>query len=173
VSRPRSPLPCALGLGFFLVCPDPSPLKTHFHSLPTLYQPSPTPAPAPASELPPPPSTQAPPVQCTEIGFVLVRPDPVYPFSSKTLLHSLPTLSFTHPHAPAPELSSPPHTGARFEPYLPTVLPLVLEGLADPTEAVRDACLTAAHGVVGTYLQAASEVLLPPLQTGLASENYR
>ena len=49
----------------------------------------------------------------------------------------------------------------------------MLEGLADPAEQVREACLRAAHGVIATYLQASAQLLLPPLQSGLSNENYR
>jgi len=63
--------------------------------------------------------------------------------------------------------------GARFEPHLPAVLPTVLEGLADSSEPVREACMRAAHSVIVTYLQTSARVLLPPLQQGLSSDNYR
>ena len=38
---------------------------------------------------------------------------------------------------------------------------------------MREASLRAAHGVIATYTRAAAELLLPPLQQGLASDNYR
>ena len=67
----------------------------------------------------------------------------------------------------------PPVFGARFERFLPRVLPRVLGGLADEAEPVRDASMRAAQAVIATYREASAGLLLPPLQAGLTDANYR
>jgi len=63
--------------------------------------------------------------------------------------------------------------GPRFEPFLPEVLPLVLHGLADDAEPVRDASMRAAQAAIGAFREAAAALMLPPLQQGLCDPNYR
>ena len=63
--------------------------------------------------------------------------------------------------------------GARFEPFLPDVLPLVLLGLADDMEPVRDASMRAAQAVIAAFRELSAGLLLPELQRGLGHENYR
>jgi HEAT repeat protein len=63
--------------------------------------------------------------------------------------------------------------GAKFEPFLPDVLPLVLLGLADDMEPVRDASMRAAQAVIAAFREVSAGLLLPELQRGLAHRNYR
>ena len=63
--------------------------------------------------------------------------------------------------------------GKRFEPYLEEVLPVLLEGLADDASPVRETCFKGALAIINTYLESAAALLLPPLQRGLADDNYR
>ena len=58
--------------------------------------------------------------------------------------------------------------GKRFEPFLEEVVPIVLEGLADDVEPVRDAAMRGAQAMIAAYLASAAGLLLPPLQEGLA-----
>ncbi len=70
-------------------------------------------------------------------------------------------------------LHLPTTLGARFEPFLPTVLPLLLDGLADGAGPVREACMRGARAMIRAYLESAAGLLLPPLQAGLADDNYK
>ena len=62
---------------------------------------------------------------------------------------------------------------AKFEPFLPDVLPLILLGLADDAEPVRDASMRAAQAVIAAFREVSAGLLLPELQRGLGHENYR
>ncbi|KAJ3335308.1 translational activator of GCN4 [Gonapodya sp. JEL0774] len=61
----------------------------------------------------------------------------------------------------------------RFQPYLGMCIPVILRGLADETEAVRDASLRAGQMVIKNYSASAMELLLPELEKGLFDENWR
>jgi hypothetical protein len=53
------------------------------------------------------------------------------------------------------------------------VLPCILTGVADENEGVRDAALGAGRTVVDTYALTSMGVLLPAIETGISSENWR
>lgn len=61
----------------------------------------------------------------------------------------------------------------RYVPYLPTVIPSILKGLADESESVRDAALRAGQMVVRNYSGSAVDLLLPELERGIFDDNWR
>ena len=63
--------------------------------------------------------------------------------------------------------------GRRLEPFVKEILPVVLSGLGDEAAPVRECCFRGAHAIIREYLEVASRLLLPPLQSGLAADNYR
>ncbi|KAJ3405592.1 translational activator of GCN4, partial [Chytridiales sp. JEL 0842] len=63
--------------------------------------------------------------------------------------------------------------GDRFQPYLASIIPPVLRGLADEQETVRDMALKAGKVVVKNYATKAVDLLLPELETGLFDDNWR
>lgn len=60
-----------------------------------------------------------------------------------------------------------------FEKELDRVLPCILHGLADEAEAVRDVAIRAGRSVVQHYGVSAIDLLLPVLQDGMFSGNWR
>ncbi|KAJ3329947.1 translational activator of GCN4 [Blyttiomyces sp. JEL0837] len=63
--------------------------------------------------------------------------------------------------------------GERFQPYLASIIPPILRGLADETETVRETALKAGRVIVRNYATTAVEILLPELEEGLFDENWR
>jgi HEAT repeat protein len=61
----------------------------------------------------------------------------------------------------------------RYVPYLPSVIPPILRGLADESEAVRDASLKAGQMIVRNYSTNAIDLLLPVLEEGILDDNWR
>ncbi|KAI9008544.1 armadillo-type protein [Hyaloraphidium curvatum] len=61
----------------------------------------------------------------------------------------------------------------RYVPYLPTVVPALLKGLADESESVRDVSLKAGQMVVRNYSSSAIDLLLPELERGIFDDNWR
>jgi len=67
-----------------------------------------------------------------------------------------------------------PHALAQqFQPYLQRVLPRVLDGLADEAEIVRTVSLRSGQIIVKNYGQQCLGLLLPKLEDGLFSDNWR
>ena len=63
--------------------------------------------------------------------------------------------------------------GEDFQPFLGTVIPCILQGLADESEGVRDASLRAGQMIVKNYATRSVDLLLPELEKGLFDENWR
>jgi hypothetical protein len=63
--------------------------------------------------------------------------------------------------------------GNDFQHFLPDVLPSVLRGLADETEAVRSAAFRSAQIFVITYAKTSLGLLLPSLEQGIFDDNWR
>jgi hypothetical protein len=60
-----------------------------------------------------------------------------------------------------------------FRAHLAAALPAVLRGLADEGEGVRDAALAAGRGLVDLYAATATPLLLPAVEAGAGSPNWR
>ncbi len=67
----------------------------------------------------------------------------------------------------------PDSLGQQLIPYIPTLLPVVIQALADETEPVRDAALKAGRAVVNKYAFTALDTLLPILEKGVFDDNWR
>jgi HEAT repeat protein len=63
--------------------------------------------------------------------------------------------------------------GDRFQPYLASIIPPILRGLADEQETVREMALKAGKVVVKNYATTAVDLLLPELESGLFDDNWR
>ncbi|KAJ3022842.1 translational activator of GCN4 [Thoreauomyces humboldtii] len=63
--------------------------------------------------------------------------------------------------------------GEKFQPYLGSIIPPVLRGLADESEPVRDSSLKTGKMIIRNYATTAVDLLLPELETGLFDENWR
>jgi len=63
--------------------------------------------------------------------------------------------------------------GKRLEIYLPRILPVVLQGLADESESVRESSMRAGQAVILEYGSSSLDTLLPLLENGLFHNNYR
>ncbi|KAI9103109.1 armadillo-type protein [Phlyctochytrium arcticum] len=63
--------------------------------------------------------------------------------------------------------------GEKFQPYLGSIIPLILRGLADESETVRDASMKVGQVIVRSYATTAIDLLLPELETGLFDESWR
>ncbi|KAH3761043.1 protein ILITYHIA [Pelomyxa schiedti] len=61
----------------------------------------------------------------------------------------------------------------KLNPYIATILPPVLNGLADQTEVVRDVALKAGNTIVSTYHTSALNLLVPALENGVFDDNWR
>ncbi|KAK9804294.1 hypothetical protein WJX72_005256 [[Myrmecia] bisecta] len=60
-----------------------------------------------------------------------------------------------------------------FQTHLSTVLPAILDGLADEAEGVRDAALAAGRTFVELYAESALPLLLPAVEDGIVHANWR
>lgn len=67
----------------------------------------------------------------------------------------------------------PDSLGQHLIPYIHTLLPVVIQALADETEPVRDAALKAGRAVVNKYAFTALDTLLPILEKGVFDDNWR
>eukprot|EP00850_Spirogloea_muscicola_P017739 SM000155S01668 [mRNA] locus=s155:261471:283828:+ [translate_table: standard] len=63
--------------------------------------------------------------------------------------------------------------GELFQPYLSRVLPMILDGLADENESVRDTSLGAGHIFVEHYALSSLPLLLPAVEEGIFHDNWR
>ncbi|KAI8828909.1 armadillo-type protein [Chytriomyces cf. hyalinus JEL632] len=63
--------------------------------------------------------------------------------------------------------------GDSFQPYIGSIIPPILRGLADETDTVRETAMKAGRGVVRNYATTAVDLLLPELELGLFDENWR
>ncbi|KAL2911529.1 translational activator of GCN4 [Polyrhizophydium stewartii] len=63
--------------------------------------------------------------------------------------------------------------GEAFTPYIATIIPSILQGLADEGETVREVALRAGQVVVRGYAKSAINLLLPELERGLFDNNWR
>lgn len=63
--------------------------------------------------------------------------------------------------------------GVSFSPYLSTIIPPVLSGLADEAQGVRETSLKAGRLIVQNYATKAVDLLLPELERGLSDFSYR
>lgn len=63
--------------------------------------------------------------------------------------------------------------GSQFAPYLSSIIPPILAGLADTDEEIHDTALKAARLIVKNYANKAVDLLLPELEQGLADVSYR
>ena len=67
----------------------------------------------------------------------------------------------------------PSAMGEKLEPYIPKLLPVMLQGLSDETEAVRTIALKAGHGMVDNYADTAMPMILPAIESGLFANEWR
>eukprot|EP00245_Coleochaete_scutata_P006610 TRINITY_DN2110_c0_g4_i1.p1 TRINITY_DN2110_c0_g4~~TRINITY_DN2110_c0_g4_i1.p1 ORF type:complete len:1158 (-),score=253.89 TRINITY_DN2110_c0_g4_i1:298-3738(-) len=67
----------------------------------------------------------------------------------------------------------PSSFGLSFQKYLPKVLPSILDGLADESESVRDAALSAGHVFVNNYATTSLPLLLPAVEEGIFNDSWR
>lgn len=63
--------------------------------------------------------------------------------------------------------------GSQFSPYLSSIIPPILSGLADTDEEIRDTALKAGRLIVKNYANKAVDLLLPELELGLSDSSYR
>eukprot|EP01027_Heterolobosea_sp_BB2_P010518 GEZU01015431.1.p1 GENE.GEZU01015431.1~~GEZU01015431.1.p1 ORF type:complete len:2206 (-),score=584.72 GEZU01015431.1:81-6698(-) len=61
----------------------------------------------------------------------------------------------------------------KLEPYLPKVLPRVLDGLSDESDNVREVALKAGQIIVERYAISALNLMLPSLEAGLSNDSWR
>eukprot|EP01107_Rhizomastix_libera_P007539 TRINITY_DN2247_c4_g1_i1.p1 TRINITY_DN2247_c4_g1~~TRINITY_DN2247_c4_g1_i1.p1 ORF type:complete len:2784 (+),score=968.83 TRINITY_DN2247_c4_g1_i1:854-8353(+) len=61
----------------------------------------------------------------------------------------------------------------QFELYLVRVLPIVLKGLSDESESVRESSNRAGSTIVNQYYNTSVKLLLPALENGLVDDNFR
>ena len=67
----------------------------------------------------------------------------------------------------------PAAMGEKLEPYIPKLLPVMLQGLSDETEDVRTIALKAGHGMVDNYADSAMPMILPAIESGLFASEWR
>ncbi|KAM0871524.1 hypothetical protein ACQ4PT_039331 [Festuca glaucescens] len=67
----------------------------------------------------------------------------------------------------------PRSMGAIFQNHLQSVLPAILDGLADENESVREAALAAGHIFVEYYAITSLPLLLPAIEDGIFNDNWR
>lgn len=67
----------------------------------------------------------------------------------------------------------PPALGPGFTPYLGDALPVILAGLTDEAEAVREVALRAGQVLVSTHGRHHADALLPSLEQGLFDDSWR
>lgn len=63
--------------------------------------------------------------------------------------------------------------GKDFAPFIPNALPVVLAGLSDEVEAVREVALRSGQVLVSTHGKSHADQLLPALEDGLFDDNWR
>lgn len=63
--------------------------------------------------------------------------------------------------------------GSQFAPYLTSIIPPILSGLADTDEEIRETALRAGRLIVKNYANKAIDLLLPELEIGLSDSSYR
>lgn len=63
--------------------------------------------------------------------------------------------------------------GSQFAPYLSSIIPPILSGLADTDEEIRETALKAGRLIVKNYANKAIDLLLPELELGLSDSSYR
>lgn len=63
--------------------------------------------------------------------------------------------------------------GNSFATYLPKIIPILLQGLSDDVESIRDTSFRAGRLLVKNFSTRSVELLLPELERGLADDNYR
>lgn len=63
--------------------------------------------------------------------------------------------------------------GDKFQPFIGSIIPSVLRGLADENDTVRDASMKSAKMIVHNYATSAVDLLLPQLEAGLFNDNWR
>ncbi|SGZ49194.1 CIC11C00000000223 [Sungouiella intermedia] len=63
--------------------------------------------------------------------------------------------------------------GSQFAPYLSSIIPPILSGLADTDEEIRETALRAGRLIVKNYANKAIDLLLPELEAGLSDSSYR
>lgn len=63
--------------------------------------------------------------------------------------------------------------GSQFAPYLSSIIPPILSGLADTDEEIRETALKAGRLIVKNYANKAIDLLLPELEVGLSDSSYR
>ncbi len=63
--------------------------------------------------------------------------------------------------------------GKDFAPMIPSALPVVLAGLSDEVEAVREVALRSGQVLVSTHGKTHADQLLPSLEDGLFDDNWR
>ncbi|GMH32908.1 hypothetical protein BSKO_00742 [Bryopsis sp. KO-2023] len=60
-----------------------------------------------------------------------------------------------------------------FQTHLDAVLPLILDGLADENEGVREAAMAAGKTLVDVYADSSMVLILPAVEEGLSNDNWR
>ncbi|KAI1005693.1 eIF-2-alpha kinase activator [Podosphaera aphanis] len=63
--------------------------------------------------------------------------------------------------------------GNSFANYLSQIIPILLQGLADDVESIRETSLRAGRLLVRNFSSRSVELLLPELERGLTDDNYR
>ncbi|KAG5356255.1 eIF-2-alpha kinase activator GCN1 [Yarrowia sp. B02] len=63
--------------------------------------------------------------------------------------------------------------GNSLTPYLSQIIPVILSGLADDVDSVRDASLKAGRLLVSNFSSKSVDLLLPELLTGMSDSNHR
>ena len=63
--------------------------------------------------------------------------------------------------------------GHRFAPHLGTVIPPILNGLADESDYVREASMRAGKMIIANYSSKAIDLLLPELENGILDGSWR
>lgn len=67
----------------------------------------------------------------------------------------------------------PETLSSRFEPLLDAILPVVIKGLSDEQDMVRESALASGQAIVKTFGDEKVDVLIPVLQSGLFDKNWR
>lgn len=67
----------------------------------------------------------------------------------------------------------PDTLGSRFEPLLEVVLPVIIKGLSDDQDMVRESALQGGQAVIKAFGDEKVDVLIPPLKAGLFDKNWR
>lgn len=67
----------------------------------------------------------------------------------------------------------PDTLGSRFEALLEVVLPVIIKGLSDDQDMVRESALAGGQAIIKCFGDEKVDVLIPPLQLGLFDKNWR